>query len=140
MALDRHDPSVDRIIKTLDNRVSILERRLSQVIDNRNLPFMITFSGLVPMGVESEPWKPGIPLEITLAVPQLALPPTTSDFTLDEKLNGTTFRTLTVPVGAFYIEDAVPFIIPAGSIYTVICTDNGATAHELALHLHPKLL
>lgn len=89
--------------------------------------------------VESPPLRTIHPTQIDLIVPQVGTPPSGGDLTIDLALSGTGFRTLTIPAGEFYVEDAVPFVIPAGVVLTATPTAvNGAA--DLAIAFIPKLI
>lgn len=146
MARDRQNPAPDRILSALANRVAALETRLSQVIDARRSPLFFSFSGSIAdsVGLESMPMRPVHPTEIDLIVPQVRVAPSGTSITVDLTLYGTTtgvVRTLTIPSGALYSEDAVPFIIPMGGALTATVTGaDGGAAQDLAIALIPKLL
>lgn len=130
----------DASIVKLAARVAKLERRLSQIIDARRLPGVFSFSGPVPVGVESPKWRPTFPTQVDLIVPELLVAPSGGDVTIDLTLYGPTtgvVRTLTIPDGFLYAEDAVPFVIPIGGSLTATVTDaNGAESLSIALGHH----
>lgn len=139
MANDRQVPNLARIIERLERRVSMLERHLSAVIDSRRLPGLFSFAGIPDENVASPPWRPIHPVSVDLMVPQVNVAPTGGAMTIDMKLNGTLVRTLTIPAGQTYVEDAVPFIIPMG--YTLTATVTLASdAEDLAIAIVPRLL
>lgn len=142
MAKDRQKPGLESVIGRLDRRVARLERHLSQVIDSRRLPGLFSFSGSLEEDVESPPWRPSYPVSVDLIVPQVLVAPTGGSLVIDLTLYGPTtgvVRTLTVPSGDFYVEDAVPFIIPmGGSLTAKVTTASGA--EDLAIALTPRLL
>lgn len=146
MARDRHVPTSESLIGSLEKRIGILERRLSQVIDARRTPLLFSFSGLVSdnIGVESPALPPIHPTEIDLIMPVVRVAPSGADITIDLTLYGPTtgvVRTLTIVDGTSYSQDAVPFIIPMGGLLTATITaaDSG-TAMDLSIALIPKLL
>lgn len=139
MPRTRQVGNYDDIIGELNDRIGKLERRLQAVVDARRSPQLFSFAGPLPEGVESPPWRPVHPTEIDLLVPQVLTAPSGGDLVIDMKLNGSTVRTLTVPDGELYVEDAVPFVIPAGgSLTATVTTASGAA--DLAIGLIPKLL
>lgn len=146
MARDRHVPTAEGLIGSLEKRIGILERRLGQLIDARRTPLLFSFAGIVAdaIGTESPPLRTIHPTEIDLIVPQVRVAPSGADITIDLTLYGPTtgvVRTVTIADGLLYVEDAVPFIIPMGGAVTATVTaaDSG-TAMDLAVHLIPKLL
>lgn len=139
MPRTRQVPTTTDIITNLERRISQLERALSAVVDARRTPELFSFSGALAAS-ESPPWRPVHPTEIDLIVPQVLTAPSGGDLVIWLILNGVTIiRVLTVPDGENYIEDAVPFVIPAGQILTAaVITPSGAA--DLSISLIPKLL
>lgn len=142
MPTHRVVPSVAAILQRQDERIRRLEAKLSQVIDSRHLPNFFSFSGLVDEAVESPPMRFIHTTQINLLVPQVLVAPAGGDLTIDLTLYGPTtgvVRTLTIPDGSFYVEDAVPFIVPAGgSLTATVTAANGA--EDLAIAADPILL
>lgn len=136
---DRQIPTADAVINSLAERVRRLEARLTQVIDARRTPLLFSFSGEPEVDIESPPLRTVHPTEIDLIVPQVLVAPSGGDMTIELKLNGTLVRTLTIPSGQFYVEDAVPFIIPMGYILTATVT-LASGAEDLSIALIPRLL
>lgn len=139
---DRQVPTVDRIIRDHERRIRNLEARLTQIIDSRRTPGVFSFSGLLDdlVGSESPKWRPTFPCQVDLIVPELLVAPSGGDVTIDLTLYGPTtgvVRTLTIPDGFEYAEDAVPFVIPIGGSLTATVTDsNGAESLSIALGHH----
>lgn len=140
----RQTPTTDEIILELRRKIGALERKLTAVIDERRLPGLFSFSGVLDdaLGVESPPWRPVHSVKINLLVPQVLVAPSggnlTIDFTLYGPLTGVV-RTVTVLDGTFYTEDAVPFIIPQGGSMTATITASFG-ASDLAIAALPELL
>lgn len=139
MAHDRQVPNLARIIERLDRRVSQLERELGAIVDSRRLPTPFSFAGIPDEDVQSPPWRPVHPVSVDLMVPQVNVAPAGGDMTIDMKLNGTLVRTLTIPEGDLYVEDAVPFVIPTGYVLTATVT-LASDAEDLAIAVLPRLL
>lgn len=139
MSRDRQIPTNDAVIRSLSERIRKLEARLSQVIDARRTPLLFSFAGLIEEDVESPPLRPIHPTQIDLIVPQVLVPPSGGDLVVELKMNGTLVRTLTIPDGDFYVEDAVPFVIPMGMVLTATVTA-AFDAESLSIQLIPKLL
>lgn len=139
MSRDRQIPTNDAVIRSLSERVRKLEAQLSQVIDSRRTPLLFSFAGPLEEDVESPPLRPIHPTQIDLIVPQVLVAPSGDDLIVDLKLNGTVVRTLTVLDGEFYVEDAVPFVVPMGYKLTATVTQ-ASGAESLSIQLIPKLL
>lgn len=144
MPVERRTPTVEAIITRLEARVAKLERRLLPLIDARRTPLMFSFSGPLDtaVGVESMALRPIHSTEIDLVVPQVLIAPSGGALTIDLTLYGPTtgvVRTLTIPDGSTYSEDAVPFIIPIGGSLTATITDSNG-AEDLSISLIPRLL
>lgn len=139
MPRGRQVPTTDAFVVDLAKRLGKLERQLQAVTDSRRTPLLFSFAGTVPVGVPSPPLRPIHPTQINLVVPQVTFPPSGGDLTIDLYLNLVNIRTLTVPDGQTYSEDAVPFVIPAGgSLVAIVTAANGAG--DLSISLIPELL
>lgn len=140
MARARQVPQIDTILQRLESRISALERRLGPTIDSRRLPAVFSFDGPLVV-IESPKWRPIFAVEITLIVPDVLVAPSSGDLTIDLTLYpaASVVRTLTVASGEIYTEDAVPFIIGAGSQLTATVT-NPAGAESLSIAFVAQLL
>lgn len=131
-------PTMEGFITDLYKKIGILERKLQAVVDTRRTPLFLSFDGPLEL-IESPPLRTIHPTQIDLIVPQVGTPPSGGDLTIDLSLAGTPFRTLTIPDGQTYVEDAISFVIPAGGYITFTPTAiNGA--EDLAIALIPKLI
>lgn len=143
MAQERQPPNLSDIVARHERRIFALETKLTALIDDRRLPGVFSFSGALStfVGIETPAWRPVFATKINLVVPEVLTAPSGADLTIDLTLYGPTtgvVRTLTVPNGSTYVEDAVPFFIPAGGSLTAKVTAD-AGASDLSIALVPEL-
>lgn len=135
-------PESDAIIAALNRRLKIVESLVGTLVETRLMPTPFSFAGTPEEDVESPAWRPVHSVKINLIVPQVLTAPSGGDLTIDLTLYGPiagVVRTLTIPDGANYVEDAVPFIIPQGGSLTAKVT-NVAGAIDLSISLVPELI
>lgn len=137
-----YDPRQSDEILDLKRRVRILESLVGTIVDTRLMPTPFSLAGALEVGIESPPWRPVHSVKINLVVPQVLTAPSGGDLTIVLTEYGpitAVVRTLTVPDGSLYVEDAVPFIIPqGGSLTATVTAANGAA--DLSISLVPELI
>lgn len=135
-------PTQDAEILKLKKRVRILESLVGKLVETRLMPTPFSFADALQEGVESPAWRPVHSVQINLIVPQVLGAPSGGDCTIDLTLYGPStgvVRTLTIPEGASYVEDAVPFVIPqGGSLTAKVTAANGAM--DLSISLVPQFI
>lgn len=145
MSREPLEPNVMNVVRDLNRRVYWLETKLGQLVDSRRTPLFFSISGslLDFVGQETPPLRTVHSTEFDLVVPQLRVAPE-ADITIELTAYGPitgVVKSIVIPAGVFYVEDAEPFVIPAGGALTLQCSvgDDG-TAMDLGCACIPKLL